>query len=123
MSRTAEGRQAGLTDEKISRVEDYERADFSEREKVALRYSERMIDDPPGIDDAFFAEVKKHFDDGEIAEIGYTVIAYSGAHRFLTSIDHTPLDDDGHPIERDGVSYPLEFNTLDRTMVERPRKT
>jgi alkylhydroperoxidase family enzyme len=109
VSRTAEGQQAGLTDEKIAKVFDVEASDLSERERVALAYAERMIQAPQRIDDAFFASVRRHFTDAEIADIGYTVLAYSGMHRFLSSIGHQPLGPDGRPLEP-GQGFPLAFS-------------
>ena len=109
MSRTAEGQRAGLTDEKITKAFDFEASDLSEREKVALRYAERMICAPQDVDDAFFADLRRHFTDAEICDIGYTVLAYSGAHHFLASIRHQPLDAQGRPIEP-GHGFPLVFS-------------
>ena len=42
---------------------------FSERERVALEYAERITFTDQKVDDAFFAEVKKHFTEAEIVEL------------------------------------------------------
>ena len=42
---------------------------FSESERVALEYAERITFTDQKVDDAFFAEVKKHFTEAEIVEL------------------------------------------------------
>ncbi len=91
MSRTAEAQQAGLTEEKLAKVEHFDESDLTSREKVALRYVEFLVLNPHGADDAFFAEMKRWFTEGEITEIAYTVLAFNGAQRFLASIGQEPV--------------------------------
>jgi len=91
-------------------VENFEASDLSEREKMALRYTDRLKFGPYGPDEAFLAQLRKHFTDGEIAEIGYVVMAYGGAHNFLSSIGERVLDDDGNDLEAQG-GFPLVFDT------------
>lgn len=42
---------------------------FSEAERVALEYAERVTYTDRQVDDAFFAEVKKHFSEAQIVEL------------------------------------------------------
>lgn len=42
---------------------------FSESERVALEYAERITFTDQKVDDAFFAEVRKHFTEAEIVEL------------------------------------------------------
>jgi alkylhydroperoxidase family enzyme len=42
---------------------------FNERERVALEYAERVTYTDREVDDAFFAELKKHFTDPQIVEL------------------------------------------------------
>jgi alkylhydroperoxidase family enzyme len=46
---------------------------FSESERVALEYAERVTRTDQKIDDAFFAEVKKHFTEAQIVELTFAV--------------------------------------------------
>ena len=47
---------------------------FDERERAALRWAELVSDIPHGDpSDADFAELKAHFSDKEIAELGFTI--------------------------------------------------
>jgi alkylhydroperoxidase family enzyme len=42
---------------------------FSEAERVALEYAERITYTDQTVDDAFFAKVKQHFDEAQIVEL------------------------------------------------------
>ena len=42
------------------------------------------------IDDDFFAQLREHFSEEEIVELGFIVIMYNGLHRFNASIDLDP---------------------------------
>ena len=42
---------------------------FSPMERVALEYAERMTITGQTVDDALFAELKKHFSEGQIVEL------------------------------------------------------
>ncbi|GAB2876391.1 carboxymuconolactone decarboxylase family protein [Pseudoduganella ginsengisoli] len=47
---------------------------FSDRERAALHWAELVAQIPrTDPDDASFAELRKHFTDGEIAELGFTI--------------------------------------------------
>ena len=42
---------------------------FNEQERVALEYAERITHTDREVDDAFFAELKKHFTEAQIVEL------------------------------------------------------
>ena len=42
---------------------------FNEQERVALDYAERITHTDREVDDAFFAELKKHFTEAQIVEL------------------------------------------------------
>ena len=46
---------------------------FSESERVALEYAERITYTDRTVDDAFVAEVKKHFTEAQIVELTFAV--------------------------------------------------
>jgi alkylhydroperoxidase family enzyme len=48
---------------------DFENGPFTEAEKVALRYARELTLQPHAIDDALFATLREHYDEGEIVEI------------------------------------------------------
>ena len=63
-------RRLGWSDEQIQDLGNFEkRTDFTEREKVALRLTERMTLDQHGVDDALWEEIRKHYDEGEVIEL------------------------------------------------------
>ena len=95
---------------------DYENSDLSEREKMGLRYADFVKYKPQGVTDEFMKELQEHFSDAEICEIGYILLAYGGAHNFLSSIGEDVIDENGNSLVRDdGIfgkeGFPLVFNT------------
>lgn len=48
---------------------DFENGPFDEKEKAALAYAKQLTLDAHGIDDALFARLRQHYDEGEIVEI------------------------------------------------------
>jgi AhpD family alkylhydroperoxidase len=61
----------GLTDEAVcSLARPDEAADLTEREKSALRYADLVATDHLSISDEVFDDLRRHFDEGEIVELG-----------------------------------------------------
>ncbi len=48
---------------------DFENGPFDEKEKAALAYTKQFTLDAHKIDDAMFARLRQHYDEGEIVEI------------------------------------------------------
>ena len=48
----------------------FEDTDLPYREKLAVRFAERMAIDHQNVDDEFFAELRREFTDSEIFELG-----------------------------------------------------
>lgn len=48
---------------------DFENGPFDEKEKAALAYAKQLTRDAHGIDDALFARLRQHYDEGEIVEL------------------------------------------------------
>jgi alkylhydroperoxidase family enzyme len=80
--------EKGLTEEKISRLENF-RDDpaFNERERVALEFAEKMATNHTSIDDDFFRRLRAQFSDAEIVEIGMAAGQYIGFGRLLMVLD------------------------------------
>ncbi len=55
---------------------DYEAGPFSEREKTALRYADRMYFDHHKVDDALFAEVRGRFSEEETLELTWVIAEF-----------------------------------------------
>jgi len=48
---------------------DFENGPFSDAEKAALAYAKQLTFDAHGVDDALFARLRAHYDEGEVVEI------------------------------------------------------
>jgi alkylhydroperoxidase family enzyme len=79
---------AGLTEEKIAVVAEYRTSPlFSERERLALEFAEKMAVDHQSIDDTFFRRLRTEFNDAEVVELGMAIGQYIGFGRFLMVLD------------------------------------
>jgi alkylhydroperoxidase family enzyme len=86
--RSRKARQMGLNEERIDAgCGDYEDSDlFTEAEKCALRYADQMYLDPAKVDAAFYAELKKHFTEPQIMELGAFIAFHYGMQMFMRSL-------------------------------------
>jgi hypothetical protein len=67
-----------------------------------LRYSELMATDPDKVDAAFFDELRKHYSDDEIVELGAFIGFNIGYHTFFGSLKFYPLfSPDGRLLTQD----------------------
>lgn len=81
---TAAGKRAGLTDEKIAAADDPNSDALDGMEKAVVRYSSELAKNVAASDEAL-SELRKYFDDGQIAEI--TMVA--GVFHVLTRFADT----------------------------------
>lgn len=86
--RSRKAHQMGLTEERIDAgCGDYEDSDlFTQAEKCALRYADQMYLDPTKVDAAFYAELKKHFTEPQIMELGSFIAFHYGMQMFMRSL-------------------------------------
>ena len=56
-----------------------------------MRYSDLMATDPDAIDAAFFDELRKHYSEEEIVELGAFIGFNLGYHTFFGSLKFYPL--------------------------------
>jgi hypothetical protein len=64
---------------------------FSAADKLALRYSELMASDPDAIDAEFFAELRQHYAEQEIVELGAFIGFNLGYHTFFGTLKFYPM--------------------------------
>lgn len=78
----------GLTEEKIaSAIEDYEdNPSFSEADKMALRFSDQMYLDSQKVNKAFYDEMKQHYSDAQIMEMGGMMVLHYGMQVFMKTL-------------------------------------
>lgn len=88
--RVAPVQEQGLTEARITQLDDYRQGDFSTREQLALELTELFSTAPQDTTDEFFDRLRAHFTEKEIAELGFALIAFNGYHRWNTVIDLRP---------------------------------
>ena len=95
----------GATEDLVAKLADYEGSDLPPRTKAALRLADKLSGTYPTVDVAFMAELRAHFTDGEILDLGMTIAFASGWQRFIEAFGIVPDQ------WRDGA--PLPFHALD----------
>ena len=60
---------------------------FSACERVALRYADAITWDPTQADDALWAELKRHFTEPELVEMGFLIGVFAGGQRWIHTLD------------------------------------
>ena len=87
--RSTAAKDTGLTEEKIQEVWDFENSQIlSDREKLALRFADHLKHDiSKADDDAFYAELKSHFSESEIVELGLWCAENVGAGSFVRTLN------------------------------------
>lgn len=84
-------RRHGYTDDQLASLADFRsRSDFSDAEKAALELAERVTRDPHEVDDAFWDELRRHYDDGEIIELLAAIGLFNYFNRFNDALRMEP---------------------------------
>jgi alkylhydroperoxidase family enzyme len=80
--------QDGVTDTLVVALCDYDNhSELSSREKLALRFAERMALNHHSIDDTFFHDLRQEFSPAEIIELGMMTGLFIGYGRLLAILD------------------------------------
>jgi len=81
----------GLGEDEVQQaLGDLERTGLPARTVAALRLADRLAGERPEIDDALYAELRRHFDEGEILELGAALTVASGWQRFIEAFGVRP---------------------------------
>jgi alkylhydroperoxidase family enzyme len=89
----------GATEELVAKLADYEASDLPERTKAALRLADRLTGPSPTIDAELHDDLKRHFSDDQILDLGMTVTFASGWQRFIEAFGVVPDHwQDGAPL-------------------------
>ena len=84
-------RRHGWTDDQINNLANFRnRSDFSDAEKTALELAERVTRDPHNVDNDFWAELRKHYDEGEIIELLAAIGLFNYFNRFNDALRMEP---------------------------------
>ena len=79
--------QQGMTEEMVASLADFESADITDREKLAVRFAQRMATDHHSMDDEFFEQLHQEFTDPEIFELGMITGQFIGYGRLISILD------------------------------------
>ena len=83
-------RRHGWTDEQLSDLAHFRnRSDFTDAEKAALELAERVTHDS-GVDDEFWSELRKYYDEGEIIELLAAIGLFNYFNRFNNALRMEP---------------------------------
>ena len=84
-----------MTEEMVASLADFENADITDREKLAVEFARRMASDHPSLDDDFFDLLRAEFTDPEIFELGMISGQFIGYGRLISILD---LENPGQPL-------------------------
>jgi alkylhydroperoxidase family enzyme len=76
---------------KIAALNDPDSDLFSPRERAALTFAELMATDHLKVDDRVFAELRRHFSEAEIVELGVSTALFVGLGRFNAVLGIDPV--------------------------------
>ena len=82
--------RAGLSEDVVEKMRDYENSDLPERTKTALRLTDKLALDHHGIDAEFHARLREHFTQDEIMDLGMTLAFALGWQRFIEAFGIRP---------------------------------
>ena len=84
-------RRHGWSDEQVEQLAGFrDRTDFTAAAKAALELAERVTRDPHEVDDEFWAELRKHYDEGEIIELLAAIGLFNYFNRFNDALRMEP---------------------------------
>ncbi|MEM9169381.1 MAG: carboxymuconolactone decarboxylase family protein [Pseudomonadota bacterium] len=81
--------EAGVSEEQIAAITDYENGPFDEAEKAVLKYAAQVaLTNPDGrVGADLYAALRQHFDDGQICELGTVMAVISGMAKLSFVLD------------------------------------
>jgi alkylhydroperoxidase family enzyme len=81
----------GLTEREVQQaLGDLDRAELPARTVAALRLADCLSGERPRVDDALFTLLRRHFDDGQILELGAALTVASGWQRLIEAFGIRP---------------------------------
>jgi alkylhydroperoxidase family enzyme len=80
----------GLSEEMVQKLHDYENSDLPDRTKMALRLTDKLAHDHRNIDANFYRQLRDHFTDDEILDLGMTLGFALGWQRFIEAFGVRP---------------------------------
>jgi alkylhydroperoxidase family enzyme len=81
----------GLSEAEVqAALGDLDRADLPARTVAALRLADCLTSERPRVDEELFAELRRHFDEGQILELGAALTVASGWQRLIEAFGIRP---------------------------------
>ena len=81
----------GLTEGEVQQaLGDLDRAELPARTVAALRLADCLSGERPRVDDALWATLREHFDEGQILELGAALTVASGWQRMIEAFGIRP---------------------------------
>jgi AhpD family alkylhydroperoxidase len=103
--------EEGVGDEAVCSLErPAEAANLTDAERLALKFADLFATNHLAIDEGVFDELRQHFDEGEIVELGLHCALCVGTGRMAATwhvVDHVP-----EPFKAEGVVTPWEGHQL-----------
>ena len=85
--RVALAKQQGLTEEQIGELPSYQDSPLlTARERAAVRYADVLAGDHTQASHALFDELRQHFTEPEIIDLGFRITAFVGYGRFIRAL-------------------------------------
>jgi alkylhydroperoxidase family enzyme len=84
-------RRHGWSEEQLSNLANFRnRTDLTDAEKAAIELAERTTIDSNRVDDAFWTELRKYYDEGEIIELLAAIGLFNYFNRFNNALHMEP---------------------------------
>lgn len=76
-----------MDEAKLAELDSFEKSPlYTERERVALRYTDAICWDPASADDAMWKSLHAHFTEPELVELGSFVGYIAGGQRWISTL-------------------------------------
>ena len=83
--------RAGLTEGDVeAALGDLDAPALPAATRAALRLADRLTEPRPTVDETFYAELRRHFDEGQILALGAALSVASGWQRFIEAFGIRP---------------------------------
>jgi alkylhydroperoxidase family enzyme len=87
VQRSVRAGQQAVNEEKYEELLNFQDSDrFTDREKVALTYTSAIIWDAGIADDALWQQLRSHFSEAELVELGFFIALTSGQQRWIKTL-------------------------------------
>ena len=74
----------------MAKVSTWSDQDFTDAEKAALHYTERLFVDHANIDQELFDELHEFYSEEQVVELGWAVVSYLGFGRLIHTFGLRP---------------------------------